>query len=278
MIDRTRILGIIALICGVLSACGGDDTSGGAGGTDGGAPGGAGGSGATNPTGGQAGAGGTGAVGTGGGGVATGGGSGGGLVDAGPDASDAGGAPADAALDVAVDVALEAGEAGEAGDPCPGELENITGEGTVSATNTYSESSVDHAVDGDTTTSWWVPATFTSETFTWALEQDECIGRIQIANTTADVSSPGDGSWAGWGFGQIIVRVFNGAGTQVDERTLGPLAQPNPNLDINLAALGAIVQGRTVTLEVSGFAQAYGGFSELTVSAVRAPPPVDGGP
>jgi hypothetical protein len=144
----------------------------------------------------------------------------------------------------------------------------ITNLGTVDAETTFSGSfSASLAVDGDLSSSWFStgPDGDSSPTFyRWDRGMDECISRITFAGNGAHSNSS---FRSGFGFGQVTVRVLDGAGapvfSMVHDLDANP-GVPDPSLNIDTAG----VVGQAVELLLSGHEDAgCGGFSELTVTA-----------
>ena len=156
---------------------------------------------------------------------------------------------------------------------CNGELTldtPITNLGTVQAETTFDGSfQASLAVDGNLTTSWFSdgPDSDGSPTFfRWDRGADVCITRITY---TGNGAHSNESFRAGFGFGEVTIRVLDAGGqpvfSQVHNLDPNP-AVPDPNLEIPTGG----VMGQTVELLLLGHESVNndcGGFAELTVTS-----------
>ena len=147
----------------------------------------------------------------------------------------------------------------------PAQPVDISREGTVSASSTYSgQYAASRGIDGSTGTSWFSAGASDgpTSTYSWAGARDDTITSITIIGNAAN-SDPNVRHH--FGYTHVEIQVFNGAGAVVyDQSFPGPsdaagTVQANPN-----------VAGRRIVLTLSGREDpSCGGFSELRVTAAR---------
>jgi len=140
----------------------------------------------------------------------------------------------------------------------------ITADGTVSASTEYSSSfRAELSVDGDLTTSWFSsgPESMLTE-YVWTAPSDECIGSLSvIGNDNHDNRD----FRTGYGFGRVTVQVRLADDTIVYSDVVSLPGTPDPAVEQSPE-----VVGRKVVLLFTGHeADDCGGFSELTVEALR---------
>jgi hypothetical protein len=146
----------------------------------------------------------------------------------------------------------------------PAQPVNITPEGTVSASSTYSSAyPASNAVDGNVGTSWFSigAADGPSSTFTWQGKSDQEITSISITGNEYN-SDPSNRS--GYGYAQTEIQVINSAGTVVFDQTY-----PGPGDSAHDITATPNAVGETVKLILQNRESPdCGGFSELKIEAV----------
>jgi hypothetical protein len=141
---------------------------------------------------------------------------------------------------------------------------NITGEGVVEASTTFSDQfPASLSVDGDRGTSWFSAgpgAGGAPSLYRWTGTRDDLITSISVLSNAQHLDFP-----TGFGFGSVIVQVLDADGNVVFEETVELAGTPDPDVVVNPG-----VVGRSVVLTLSGHEDpSCGGFSELQIEAVR---------
>jgi hypothetical protein len=141
---------------------------------------------------------------------------------------------------------------------------NITSQGTVSASSTYSSQyPASAAVDGNPTTSWFSAGASDgpSSTFTWQGKTDQLITSISITGNE-DNSIPANRT--GYGYTQTEIQILNSAGTIVFNQTY-----PGPGDAAHDISASPNVTGETVRLVLMNRESPdCGGFAELKIEAI----------
>ncbi len=151
---------------------------------------------------------------------------------------------------------------------CEGLLNNITGQGSVSASTVFAGFPANLSVDGDLSTSWFSTGPegdgTTPSVYTWTLGQARCINSIVVADNASHANA---GFQQGFGFNLATVRVLHG--TDVMYQELVPLpGDPDGQFIVDTGGVPAT----QVLLELSGHEDpSCGGFSELTVLGGNIP-------
>jgi hypothetical protein len=142
---------------------------------------------------------------------------------------------------------------------------DITGEGSVEASSTYTGFSALMSVDGDGTTSWFSagPGPDGSPSiYRWTGARDDLITTVSILSN-AQHSEPDFRS--GFGFGSATIQVLDADNNVVFEETLDLEGTPDPDVVVHPG-----VVGRAIVLSLTGHEDpTCGGFSELQIEAVR---------
>jgi len=141
----------------------------------------------------------------------------------------------------------------------------IASEGEVSAASVYDENYLPELVlDGDLSTSWFSsgPDGDGTTTFVWTGVQEDYIASIDlISNRDHAVFD----FRTGYGFGQVVVQVYNAADELVYEETVSLDGMPDPDVHVE-----PNVVGQWIWLVFTGHeANDCGGFAELYVNVVR---------
>jgi hypothetical protein len=141
---------------------------------------------------------------------------------------------------------------------------NITSEGTVSASSTYSSQyPASAAVDGNPATSWFSAGASDgpNSTFTWQGKTDQLITSISITGNE-DNSIPANRT--GYGYTQTEIQILNSAGTIVFNQTY-----PGPGDAAHDISASPNVTGETVRLVLMNRESPdCGGFAELKIEAI----------
>jgi hypothetical protein len=141
---------------------------------------------------------------------------------------------------------------------------NVTSQGTVSASSTYSaQYPASNAVDGNPTTSWFSAGESDGpdSTFTWQGRSDVKITTITITGNE-DNADPANRN--GYGYAQTEIQVLNSAGVVVFDQTY-----PGPSDSTHDISASPDVVGETVHLILENRESPdCGGFAELTVEAI----------
>jgi hypothetical protein len=147
-----------------------------------------------------------------------------------------------------------------------GQSTNITSEGFVDASSTYSDQySTSLAIDGDDTTSWFSAGSNVDgkySFFRWTGAQDDLITSVGILSNK---NHQDPNVRTGYGFASVTVQVLDSANTAVFEQNVPLDGTPDPDVFVQ-----PNVVGRTVILFFYGHeAPDCGGFSELQIVAAR---------
>jgi hypothetical protein len=149
----------------------------------------------------------------------------------------------------------------------PTQTVDVSSEGAVNASSEYSgEYTAALANDGDIGTSWFSKGPNVDEAgsiFVWQTPTERLIEEIVVvSNADNDDASVRNG----FGFGQVVVAVLDGAGNTVFEETVALPGTPDPTISVR-----PNVRGTTVRLTFTGHEDATcGGFAELIVNAAVA--------
>jgi hypothetical protein len=142
---------------------------------------------------------------------------------------------------------------------------DITGEGSVGASSTFSGFPDALSVDGDRTTSWFSTgpgAGGSPSIYRWTGTRDDLIANVTVLSN-AQHSEPSFRT--GFGFGSVTVQVLDAADNVVFEETVALDGTPDPDVVVRPG-----VVGRTVVLSFAGHEDpGCGGFSELQIEAIR---------
>lgn len=141
---------------------------------------------------------------------------------------------------------------------------DVTAQGTVEASTVYTGYPAAQAVDGDPTTSWFStgPDPFGAPTtFTWTGKENYLISTIIMLSNEKHPEFPTD-----YGFGSVIIQIFDASGAEVFTETVELPGTPDPNVRIT-----PNVEGRTVLLTLEDTeAPDCGGFAELSIIGLAA--------
>jgi hypothetical protein len=142
---------------------------------------------------------------------------------------------------------------------------DITDEGAVEASSTFSGFPDTLSVDGDRATSWFSSGPGPEgapSVYRWTGTHDDLITAVVLLSN-AQHSEPSFRT--GFGFGSVTIQVLNAIGSVVFEETIALDGTPDPDITVQPG-----VVGRTVVLSLAGHEDpTCGGFSELQIEAVR---------
>ncbi len=141
----------------------------------------------------------------------------------------------------------------------------VASEGTVDASSIYDSTFPTSLVlDGDLSTSWFSagPDADGTSTFVWTGIQEDLIASIElISNREHEVVD----FRTGYGFGEVLVQVYNAADNLVYEEIVNLDGTPDPDVLVH-----PNVVGQWIWLTFTGSeALDCGGFSELRINVVR---------
>jgi|GEM_PF-2604195 len=147
-----------------------------------------------------------------------------------------------------------------------GQNTDITFEGFVDASSTYSDEYPTHlAIDGDDTTSWFSAGSQVDgdySFFRWTGAQDDLITSVGVLSNK---NHQDPNVRTGYGFASVTVQVLDAGNTVVFEQNVTLDGTPDPDMFVQ-----PNVVGRTVILFFYGHeAPDCGGFSELQIFAAR---------
>lgn len=141
----------------------------------------------------------------------------------------------------------------------------VASEGVVDASSVYDSNFVtDLVLDGDISTSWFSagPDGDGTTTFVWTGTQEDFIASIDlISNREHEVVD----FRTGYGFGQVVVQVYDAADNLVYEETVRLDGTPDPDVHVEPSVVGQWIWLVFTEHE----AQDCGGFAELHVNVVR---------
>lgn len=140
----------------------------------------------------------------------------------------------------------------------------VASEGTVDASSIDPSFPVPLAIDGDLTTSWFSlgPDGDGISTFVWTGIQEDVVSSIElISNREHQVVD----FRTGYGFGEVVVQLYNAADELVYEETVNLDGTPDPDVIVRPNAVG-----QWIWLIFRGSEDlTCGGFAELRVNVVR---------
>lgn len=142
--------------------------------------------------------------------------------------------------------------------------EDITGDGSVTASSTYGAAYIPaRAVDGDPTTSWFSDGPEGGgmpTTYEWTIPSRECIVGISFRGNALHPEFSED-----FGFGSMTVQVLDAAGGVQFSQVESLPGTPDPNVNVDLDANGVKVRLLFTDHESTD----CGGFAELAVTVAR---------
>lgn len=144
---------------------------------------------------------------------------------------------------------------------CDGLTDDLTPQGTVTATTTFSGFPAADSVDGSLSTSWFSTGPEGDggpSVYSWSTVTDRCINRIEVDDNSAHSNNE---FRTGYGFASATVRIIQDDIVVFEEMVQLPGTPDGP-----FAVDTGGIQGSRVLIELSGHENtSCGGFSELRV-------------
>ncbi len=144
---------------------------------------------------------------------------------------------------------------------CEGLTDDLTDQGTVTATTTFNGFPASNSIDGSLSSSWFPTGPEGDggpSVFSWSTVTDRCINRIEVDDNSAHSNND---FRSGYGFASATVRVIQDDIVVFEEMVSLPGTPDGP-----FAVETSGVQGSRVLIELSGHENTTcGGFSELRV-------------
>jgi len=146
-------------------------------------------------------------------------------------------------------------------DGCEGLMDNLTDQGTVTASTEFGEYVAGRSVDGSLSTSWFSTGpegNGAPSVYSWSTVTDRCINRIEVDDNSVHDTNE---FRTGYGFATAVVRVLQDD-LVVFEETVQLPGTPDGPFTVETGGL----LGSRVLLELGGHEnEDCGGFSELRV-------------